>query len=182
MRVITLVIALLTMLAWAGGAPAAEQTFGHPKQGKNLLDYCYSWQEGCGQPAADAYCVAKGFENASAFEILKGIGDTAPTRTIGDNSVCDNAGCDGFASITCTKVTELVYSEPEVDGVRVDWCYGWSKGCGKPAADAYCQSEGYAEAKEFDKAEGVGPTRVLSTGQLCDDPTCDGFESLTCTK
>jgi hypothetical protein len=167
-------------MAWAAG-----EEFTNPKIGKNRLDYCFSWQEGCGQKAADAFCVSKDYKKASDFTIAQGIGANTPTRTIGDNSVCDSAGCDGFMSITCEKAPLVffklpIYSEPEVDGTRVDWCFGWSKQCGKPAADAFCKLQGHKKATEFEKAVGVGPTRVLSTGQLCDDPTCDGFKVVTC--
>lgn len=184
MRLMQLVVAILTLVLSIGGALAAEKDFPHPKQGKNQLDYCFSWQVGCGQEAADAYCVSKGFEGASAFKINKGIGAKAPTRTIGDNSVCDNASCDGFQVITCQKadLPAPIFFAPKVSGVRIDWCFGWSKDCGKPAADAFCQSKGFSEADQFGKESGVGPTRVLSTGQMCDDASCDGFKSISCVK
>lgn len=178
-----LLLTVLALMATVTFSHAADQEFANPKIGKNRLDYCFSWQKGCGQEAADAFCTSKGFAKASDFTIAQGIGANSPTRTIGDNSVCDNDSCDGFMSITCEqiKVFKLpIYSEPKVDGVRVDWCYGWAKKCGKMAADAFCKAQGHKKATEFEKAVGVGPTRVLSTGQLCDDKSCDGFKVVTC--
>lgn len=170
------------LFALIGAAHADEKAFKNPLNGKNRLDYCYSWQTGCGQEAADAFCAGKGFQSATGFKIAKGAGLFTPTRTIGDGSVCDGATCDSFATITCYKPgAGDVYIEPKVQGVRVDWCFAWQKGCGQKAADAFCQSKGYAAAAKFFKAESVGPTRVLSTGQLCDDTKCDGFSSLQCT-
>jgi hypothetical protein len=177
-----LLLTVLALFATVAAAQAGSTDFANPKQGGNRLDYCFSWQKGCGQQAADAWCVSKGFENASDFSKAKGIGADTPTRTIGDNSVCDKAGCDGFKSISCYKqANDSIFVAPKVEGVRVDWCLNWAKDCGKPAADAFCQSKGHVAAFKFSKAVGVGPTRVLGTGQMCDDKTCDGFTSLSCT-
>ncbi|MGC4077445.1 MAG: hypothetical protein QM702_10510 [Rubrivivax sp.] len=181
-RMRALLIVILALFALVGTASADEKLFKNPLQGKNRLDYCFSWQTGCGQQAADAWCVDKGFAKAAGFEIAKGAGLLNPTRTIGDGSVCDGASCDSFATISCYKAgAGDVYIAPKVNGVRVDWCFAWQKGCGQKAADAFCQSKGYAMAAKFSKAASVGPTRVLSTGQLCDDTNCDGFASLQCS-
>ena len=183
MRMLRLVLlAVLALLATVAVADAGTKDFAKPKLGNNRLDWCLTWQQGCGQEAADAFCVSKGFQSASKFTNAPGIGANTPTRTIGDNSVCDSAGCDGFGAITCYKqAADTIYVKPKVDGVRIDWCLNWAKDCGKPAADAFCQSHGFASAFKFSKAPAVGPTRVIGTGQLCDDPTCDSFTSLSCT-
>jgi len=42
------------------------------------------------------------------------------------------------------------YSNPTLNGIRVDWCLGDSlRGCGKPAADAWCRSRGHASSASF---------------------------------
>jgi len=180
-----LLLTLLALLLALPAASAADQEFTKPMNGKNRLDYCFAWQDGCGQKAADAFCEKMGFANASDFTIAQGIGANSPTRTIGDGSVCDNNGCDGFMSITCYKAPLVMklfptYPKPDVDGVRLDWCFSWQKSCGQRAADAFCKSKGWTRAESFQKAENVGPTRVWSTGQLCDGTDCDGFKTLTC--
>ncbi|EWM20569.1 hypothetical protein Naga_101597g1 [Nannochloropsis gaditana] len=56
------------------------------------------------------------------------------------------------------EVTDI-YTNPKVNGARVDWCYGYDfrmgpgtdnpaafLGCGQDAADAYCRLRGYEKA------------------------------------
>lgn len=73
-----------------------------------------------------------------------------------------------------------VFEQPRIDGVRLDWCFNWATDCGKPAADRFCFDQGFGRATRFEVAEDVGPTRVLATGQPCDDPGCDGFAVIEC--
>ena len=35
------------------------------------------------------------------------------------------------------------YINPTFNGARLDWCFAWSTGCGKQAADAFCKSKGF---------------------------------------
>lgn len=77
------------------------------------------------------------------------------------------------------------FGNPKVGGNRLDWCYGWSSGCGQQAADAYCKKRGFNKATAFDQDADIGdasPTRVISTGQVCDAPDCDGFSFIKCEK
>lgn len=67
-----------------------------------------------------------------------------------------------------------------VQGVALDFCRGWARDCGKPAADAFCQSQGYAMATDFVTRPNAPPTRVISTGQVCDNMRCSRIGSLTC--
>lgn len=74
---------------------------------------------------------------------------------------------------------------PKYNGLRLDWCYGWATNCGAYAAKAYCVSKGYPLLKSWGMAENIGTftnTRILSTGQVCSGPDCDGFTSITCKK
>ncbi len=87
--------------------------------------------------------------------------------------------CTGGGSQTKTFVN------PKYKGLRLDWCYSWGAECGAYAAKAYCVSRGYPLLKAWGIAENIGTytaTRVLSTGQVCDGPECDGFSYITCKK
>ena len=78
---------------------------------------------------------------------------------------------------------QKVYNNPQYKSLALDWCKSWGADCGKPAADAYCVKQGYVSAIAFPKAEDVGvPTRIISNSQICDDPICDSFAKITCTK
>lgn len=76
---------------------------------------------------------------------------------------------------------EATFSKPKIGGVRLDWCKVWGDKCGKPAADAFCKQH------EFDKASSYvqdlkpgGKTKVIASGQICNDVGCAGFKSITC--
>jgi tetratricopeptide (TPR) repeat protein len=78
--------------------------------------------------------------------------------------------------------SELVTIEtPRLGDLRLDWCREWSRQCGKAAADEFCRRQGFAEAAAFARASRVGErTQVIGTGQICHNPSCDGFASITC--
>lgn len=82
---------------------AEDQLFVTPARNGYRVDVCRTWGQGCGQEAANAYCRLQGFDSAKAFEIDPRIGAKTPTMTLGDRRVCDQAQCDGFKSITCTR-------------------------------------------------------------------------------
>jgi hypothetical protein len=71
------------------------------------------------------------------------------------------------------------------DPVPVDWCREWQANCGKPAADAFCQSKGFEVAKSFEKAANLSETVTITEKKICDktnSPVCDGFREIVCTK
>lgn len=72
------------------------------------------------------------------------------------------------------------FVDPKVDGMPLDYCLEWGSGCGKPAADAWCRARGFAAASVFEVRTGSPPTRILSSGQICDMVFCDRIISLTC--
>jgi hypothetical protein len=72
----------------------------HPQGSR--LDWCVSWAQNCGKPAADAFCKAKGHAaGAVSFTKATDIGDKIKTRLIGTGAVCDQKMCDGFGQIVC---------------------------------------------------------------------------------
>jgi hypothetical protein len=82
-------------------ATVGSRTFQNPRLGAQRLDWCYKWGDGCGAPAANAWCHTKGFNGgASSFAMAADIGATEPTRLI-TGAVCSEPFCDGFSSITC---------------------------------------------------------------------------------
>jgi hypothetical protein len=78
------------------------------------------------------------------------------------------------------------FPEPKVKGMRLDWCLYWANDCGKPAASAYCRTQGFEGALRFAIDQNVGSrgvvTVVLGDGRLCAAPTCSGFRSVTCER
>ena len=83
-------------------APEREkQTFDKPKWKGDRLDWCVKPGVGCGKDAADLFCKASAFTKATDFSPAMKIGLQTPTRTIGNNALCNTIICNGFQSITC---------------------------------------------------------------------------------
>ncbi|MFN4144143.1 hypothetical protein [Aestuariivirga sp.] len=171
-------------MALAGTSHAESRRFQRPKQGNQLLDWCFDWGTGCGEKAATAWCKNKGFAKALTFSKWPDVGDTQPTRLIGSGAVCDQKMCDAFRFIVCATSGSQTFSDPKQGSYRLDWCYSWGNGCGAQAANAWCKSKGFAGgASSFTIAADIGdsqPTRLISTGAVCDQKMCDGFSSITC--
>jgi transcriptional regulator with XRE-family HTH domain len=84
---------------------------------------------------------------------------------------------------------QQIFNYPEVDGLRLDWCYGDGTECGRPAALAWCETQGFNELVSYEGDYAVNQrgvkTRVLGTGDICfggDNGRCDSFISITCRK
>ena len=174
----------LLAIGAAGSASALTKNYNNPVHGGKRLDWCVNWAEGCGQQAANAFCKAKGFDKTVGFSIDHNIGASTPTRLIGTGAVCDQGFCDGFKTITCHKtIQSATYSKPKWNGDRLDLCLNWGQGCGKPAADAFCQKKGFAKATGYAIDHDIGAvtrTRLITTGAVCDMAFCDGFKAIKC--
>jgi hypothetical protein len=171
----------------AGSASAEQKLFNNPKLKGLALDWCRSIEEDCGKPAADAWCVKQGYESALKFSRIDDIGE--PTRVISKGQICDEDDCDAFGKILCERPDDgddananepVRFNKPMAGSRRLDYCLGYATGCGKPAANYYCQSKGYDEAVGFKIASNVGKTRILKTGQKCSNSECDGFKFIDC--
>lgn len=177
-------IGTLLTIGTAANASAYTKTYNQPMHGGKRLDWCVNWAQGCGKQAADAFCKAKGFDKTTAFSIDHNIGQSSPTRLIGTGAVCDQGFCDGFKKVTCQKTVQTAnYYKPMWNGDRLDLCLNWGQGCGKPAADAFCQKKGFAKSNGFTIDHDIGAmtrTRLISTGAVCDMNFCDGFKKITC--
>ncbi len=95
--------------------------------------------------------------------------------------------CGAFLVLTVddASAASKTISQPMFNGNRLDWCLKWSSDCGKPAADAYCKSQGYQQAVDFFPDPRIGarsPTRLIGSGAICDLKHCDGFSKITCEK
>ena len=90
-----------------------------------------------------------------------------------------------FLSFTSAQAAEQDFVKPKIGIFRLDWCKVWAGQCGKPAADKFCQTKGFTQSNNFEEAVDIGastPTVVISSGQQCADPVCDGFTFITCEK
>ena len=79
----------------------AEETFRFPVHQVYRLNYCLQDEQGCGEPAATAWCKERGFNRALRWTQEDNIGALYPTVFIGSGNLCDKFLCDGFEEITC---------------------------------------------------------------------------------
>jgi hypothetical protein len=184
---IWVVVAVATVFCFTG-AVAGSMHFERPvvehgKMDPGLpLDWCLDWGKNCGKPAADLFCRYRGYRSATHFAVAEDIGGTKLLKT---GELCRNPSCDGFSYIVCERPSRR-FDRPVVEhgkmdpGLPLDWCLDWGKNCGKPAADLFCRHRGYRTAVGFGKAAGAGPTKLLKTGELCRNPSCDGFSYIVC--
>ena len=98
-----------------------------------------------------------------------------------------DGGAHDVAELTCAgsqTLCDVHFSEPAWRGQRIDTCYEWGKGCGQPAAQAFCERMGYRDATHFERADNIGektPTKTLGDGKTCSHGDCDGFATITCS-
>jgi len=69
------------------------------------------------------------------------------------------------------------YFTPERDGQRIAACLS-DGSCGKPAADAFCQAEGFDEAMLFQR-ERSNSARLIDSEKVCDGD-CTAFRQVKC--
>ncbi|WP_419909494.1 hypothetical protein [Hoeflea sp.] len=91
-----------------------------------------------------------------------------------------------FAQGVAAQETSRTFETPSINGVRVDWCKHFASECGAPAADLFCQQQGYKRATQFAIDPAIGafgiPTVIFGDGQLCRSPICSGFRAITCSR
>jgi hypothetical protein len=108
-------------------------------------------------------------------------GDNPPVSVTGGRGPDPAAPAQIAASTGAER--QQVFNAPMIDGHRLDICLRWGEACGEPAADAFCVRNGFERASGFVPDPDIGaraPTKVLSTGQVCNESFCDGFQSITC--
>jgi hypothetical protein len=77
------------------------------------------------------------------------------------------------------QATVRNYFAPEQAGLRLDSCLTGFTDCGKPAADAFCQAEGFEIAIIFQREAAIQTIR-LGNGEFCTGPTCTSFRQIKC--
>lgn len=66
---------------------------------------------------------------------------------------------------------------------RLNFCFSNREDCGAPAANAWCEAQGFSKALSWKKEANVGaifPTVLIGTEDVCDKYLCDGFEEISC--
>ena len=79
------------------------QVFRYPSYRQYRLNYCYRWRKDCGQPAAEAWCKAVGFNRAVSWKKEAHVGAIFPTIVMAEKRLCDKYLCDGFEQIVCGR-------------------------------------------------------------------------------
>jgi len=171
-------LSVLVICFFSAASTRADVTFNNPKVGGYGLDYCRDWAKNCGWPAAHAFCRSKGFGKAKDFKWIK---DNQKTRVISSGQVCDDPACDRIWKLVCED-SAVTFNNPKVGGYGLDYCRDWAKNCGWPAAHAFCRSKGFGKARDFKWVKDNQKTRVISSGQVCDDPACDRIWKVVCRR
>ena len=86
-------------------------------------------------------------------------------------------------SIGLAEAENKTFENPMIGTNRLDWCADWGKGCGADAATAWCKTNAYDHSVNVQQAPDIGasaPTKLIATGEVCDQSYCDGFTSITC--
>lgn len=96
-----------------------------------------------------------------------------------ESSIVDQGPCAG-AEIREPRTK--TFTDPKVDGLALDFCQFWGDGCGQAAADAWCLSQGYERALRYEVQVDTPPTRIIATGQTCDQEFCDRIVAVTCVE
>ncbi len=100
-RWFSLVFGTVIALSAAADAQVRTQQFFNPTIRDFRLDFCRNWGAQCGQPAADLFCLEKGFERAVFWQPS----GPAGTRTLvfGDGRLCSGPQCSSFSVIHCAS-------------------------------------------------------------------------------
>ncbi len=75
-----------------------------------------------------------------------------------------------------------IIDKPEVDGTAIDICREWGANCGKPAADAWCKAHDYGDSVSHEVKQDSPPSRIISSGKLCEEKHCDRIISIACAQ
>lgn len=84
-----------------------------------------------------------------------------------------------------TGPQEETFRFPVHQVYRLNFCLADEQGCGEPAANEWCESQGFTRASRWTREDNIGalyPTVFIGNGSICDKFLCDGFEEITCTR
>lgn len=168
----------------AAAAPAEVLRRFEPPLVQGLVaDQCESWSTNCGDGGAKAFCRLRGYARLAKWEHSK------PGRTwvIGSARDCTGDFCTGYRFVECAGLLPVTapgtrrFQPALANGMTVDNCETWSKNCGEPGAHAYCRSQGYGRALQWEFNR-PGRTWVLGSNRACEGEFCVGFTYVVCTK
>lgn len=74
--------------------------FRNPEINGLAVDYCLTWGQNCGKPAADAFCRRQGFARSEGHQVYE---RSPPTILIGDGAICREPYCARMISISCSR-------------------------------------------------------------------------------
>lgn len=162
------------------------------------VDGCLNYGRNCGQPAADNFCQAMGFERA--IEQAFGFNPVSRTLVLGDNRICTIPnGCGHLVAVTCIADGAAApqppaanggaqqgqygfFAEAWYNGERVDGCLNFGRNCGQDAADRFCQVMGYIYAVDGAYSTVVADrSLVLGDNRICERRNgCGQLVNVTC--
>ena len=83
------------------------------------------------------------------------------------------------ATPAAESMNSKTYLDPMINGHYVDNCLNWGSNCQKPAADYFCQKNGFSGAISFELAN-RRPTWVMGDNKVCNEGFCVGFSRIVC--
>lgn len=88
------------------------------------------------------------------------------------------------ASQAASATSARNYFSPGYLGQPVAFCLEGNRDCGRAAAAAWCQANGYDDALSFARRTSVGDVRLryADTGNLCTAGNCIGFSQIKCVR
>lgn len=86
--------------------------------------------------------------------------------------------CLLLSSATAEASTRSFFS-PKAESQPISACLADGQTCGKQAADAFCQKQGFKESILFAR-ESVATARILDSGGLCKGAQCQAFKRIKC--
>jgi len=166
-------------------------TFHYPHYLGYRLDFCRRYGQNCGAPAADAFCRSQGYTGATRYKIARDVG---PTRILGTDRICQAHSCDGFRWIRCegfgvhhngalqpASPHMKKFHHPRYKGAQLCYCYRYGQGCGRLAADVFCQKRGFHHAHNFARQPHAAFTRMIGNNKLCRNKDCEAFRWIRCS-
>ena len=115
-------LAVLALLSGVSHIQANEtRRFNNPMHQNYRLDWCLEWAKQCGEPAASAWCQARGYQRAESHQIAQDIGDVSPTQVYRTGQICKDKFCDGFSFIVCERADKPAPPVKPMDGFTRSW-------------------------------------------------------------
>ena len=90
----------------------------------------------------------------------------------------EGIGVDGEAGREVKLPQDIM--NPTYNGIALDHCQSWGKGCGKPAADSYCVEKGWAKSEGCQVLRNAPPTISQFDGAICREDWCTRMVVITC--